>query len=67
MKIKHQNSKRSIKMIITSDMVMKFSLKLSIVFYACYLIASLMGWVTNDDTLTIAILLCLSTLFLTLR
>jgi len=65
MKIQHQNSTQPVKMIITSDTVMKFSLKLSIVFYACYLIASVMGWVKNDDTATIAILLCLSTSFLT--
>jgi len=65
MKIQHQNSTQPVKMIITSDTVMKFSLKLSIVFYACYLIASVMGWVKNDDTVTIAILLCLSTSFLT--
>ncbi|CAM3235851.1 hypothetical protein [Leuconostoc rapi] len=65
MKIKRQNATQPIKMIITSDTVMKFSLKVSIVFYACYLIASLMGWVKNDDTVTIAILLCVSTVFLT--
>ena len=65
MKIKHQNSTQPVKMIITSDTVMKFSLKVSIVFYACYLIASLVGWVKNDDTVTIAILLCVSTALLT--
>ncbi|ADG40779.1 hypothetical protein LGMK_05940 [Leuconostoc sp. C2] len=65
MKIKHQNSTQPVKMIITSDTVMKFSLKVSIVFYACYLIASLAGWVKNDDTVTIAILLCVSTALLT--